>query len=184
MKYRKRKLWLLIITILITFITLNACQTQDSNPVKQELLRELTSLAEIENFDGLTFTAYGFCPWIDPYQRFTVESLKSHHLTAQMTLEDCEIEGKLDLFGEIKESDIQLSQIEHPQQARYYMVLESAEDGILLELLLFGGYSTYYVNGVEIKPSDKILEAIKPLLSRKDFLVGIDIYREWDCYCH
>ncbi len=48
MKYRKRKLWLLIITILITFITLNACQTQDSNPVKQELLRELTSLAEIE----------------------------------------------------------------------------------------------------------------------------------------
>ncbi len=89
-----------------------------------------------------------------------------------MTLEDCEIEGKLDLFGEIKESDIQLSQIEHPQQARYYMVLESAEDGILLELLLFGGYSTYYVNGVEIKPSDKILEAIKPLLSRKDFFSG------------
>lgn len=184
MRYKKRKFCFLLSIILMTFFALNACQNQDFDPVKQQLVNELTSLAKIENFDDLTFNAYAFNPWIYPYERFSVEELKKHHLTGHIRLEDCEIKGKLDLFGKIRESDIELSHIKHPQHTRYYLILESSKDGILLELLLFGGYSTYFVNGVEIKPSDKILEAIQPLLRRVEFLVSIDIYRERDCYCN
>ncbi len=180
MKESKNKVCFFIICLVITSMLLSACGSQKT--VKQKLVSELTSLAKTQEFDDITVSVYLISPWMFPRERFTIAEIKKYAATKTFTLKGAKIEGKLDLFGEIKESDIELSQKKHPKKTRFYVLIESAENGKLLELLLFGGYGTCFINGVEIKPNDKILEALTPLLS-ESALRNLEVYRDRECYC-
>ncbi|HQC63728.1 MAG TPA: hypothetical protein PK459_01370 [Anaerolineaceae bacterium] len=180
MRERKNRIWHILIGFVFALTALVACRSQDA--VKQKLVSELTSLATIQDFDDITVSTYSINPWLFPRERYTVAEIEKFAATKKFTLNGAEIEGKLDLFGEIKESDFELSHKANPKKTRFYVLIESAEDGKLLEMLLFGGYSTYIVNGVEIKPSDKILEALTPLLS-ESALRDLEVYRDRECYC-
>lgn len=166
------KTMILITVFVITLSLLSGCaksepiveESIDLDPVKQELLSDINSLAEIKDFEGISVSAY----WVSIHSRFRAPLNINDLIRLErgvFHLEGNELDGKLDLFSQIQADDIQMTQRESFENARYYLVIESNVDGKLFELLLFKGWSNMSVNGIEIRPSKKILDAIYPLLT-------------------
>ncbi len=172
MKCTKTKPIKLILVLALTLSLISGCvkpepvvqESIELDPVKQELLNDINSLAEINDFEGLSVSAY----WVSIHSRFRAP-LNINDLIrfdrGGFHLEGNEVKGKLELFSQIEMNDIQLARLGNFENARYYLVIESDKDGKLFELLLFNGWSNMSINGVEIKPSKKILDAIYPLLT-------------------
>ncbi len=162
----------LILVLVLTFSLISGCakpeptvqEPIDIDPVKQELLNDINSLAEIKDFESISVSAY----WVSIHARFRAPLNINDLIRLEegvFHLEGNELDGKLDLFSQIQADDIQIAQGERFENARYYLVIESNVDGKLFELLLFKGWSNMSVNGIEIRPSKKILDAIYPLLT-------------------
>lgn len=176
-----RKILIPLLFLIVTFIyPINGCATHDQKI--QKLADELHSLSDIKNFDDLSVKIYYYLPWYLPRERFTARELTEAIPTILYRLEGDEVDGKLDMFGKINEYDLVLDNKRHPELTRFYIVIESLENGKLLEMKLFGGFSSYTINGVNVRANEKILDAVLPLLE-SHVLSSFEVYRDRDCYC-
>lgn len=179
MTNRSCKKFRIVSIVMLLFLVLSGCVKQET--IKENLVNDLKSLADIKDFNELTVQVSYISPWFNPRERYTVEDLKAHTLEKHIKLEGNTIEQGLELFSELQIKDIELSSKKSSDLMRFYVLIKSNEE-TLLELKLFGGFSTYTLNGVQIKPNTKILEAIIPLLT-EDALLDLEVYRDRDCEC-
>jgi len=194
MKCTKTKPIKLILVLALTFFLISGCVKPepvapkptvqvptDPDPVKQRILDAVFKVANIRDFDGLSVSVY----WMDPYVIMELEHLyKLEDLIKKpdkfIKLEGDELEGKLDLFAQIKAEDIELVPPDYIRTEihRFYLVIESAEEGKLYEFLLWGNYKNFIVNGTHIRPNQNFLDIIMPLLNY-DARLDIRGYSEW-----
>jgi len=113
------KLTKLSLVLLLTFSLISGCakpepvvqESIDLDPVKQELLNEINSLAEINDFEGLSMSVY----WAHPETRYRAKLTLDQLIEwpdKTFNLEGDDIKGKLDLFGQIQAEDIRLDPLQ------------------------------------------------------------------------
>jgi len=135
----------------------------------------LRNLAEIEDFEDMTVSIY----WLESYVLNRYPWSKNDLIERAdnvIILQGDEIKGKLEWFKDISEKDIELLEEDQKPDARFYVLIESAEKGKLFELLMFGDSFSYFVNGHLIQWNDKIINALIPLLDEKAFS-DLELYR-------
>ena len=173
MRERKNRIWHILICLAFAFTMLSACQNQD--PVKQKLVRDLRNLAETEDFEDMTVSIY----WLESYVLNRYPWSKNDLIERAdnvIILQGDEIKGKLEWFKDISEKDIELLEEDQKPDARFYVLIESVEKGKLFELLMFGDSFSCFVNGHRIQWTDKIINALIPLLDEKAFS-DLELYR-------
>lgn len=175
MRTKGEKIIYLFAVSIILYILLSGCSGTDSR--KRELLIELNSLADIKDFDDITVSIH----WINP--RITLRAPLSREAIVtrgdnEIQLKGNELEGKLDWFNKIKSKDIVVIDEEMWVNARFYVVINSNEDGNLLDLVMFGGWDYFIINDVVIERNDAIVDALIPLLDEKSYIT-LEEYRNW-----
>lgn len=165
---------------LFVVILLASCnKTKQHDPVKQALVENLTSLAEIKTFDDISASIYWISPFIHTRYPWPVDVLINFNQVKLIKLEGAELEGKLDWFKNVTEEDIELVDQKIHVQARFYVLIESPQQGKHFELILFGYPDYLIVNDVLIEKNDKLLNAILPLLDEQGML-DLELYRRWN----
>ena len=168
----------LIIIIFITITSLLGYKMQD--PVKQKLVRELRALARIDDFNDLYVSIYWLSPGLTTRYPYSKQDLIDHAQN-ECRFRRYEIEGKLDWFGQITEKDIEIVEKNSNEWGRFYIIIHSFTEGRLFDLFLFGSPKSnlsFIVNDVEILWSDKLLDALRPLLVLNDELFfDMELYR-------
>lgn len=170
----RRKLFVITVLVINLFV-LSACKKEES--LRQKIVNDLTYLAEIQDYTNLTVSIYWLDKEVLTRYPWTVEDLMSRARN-KITLRGSDIEGRLNDFGSISLKDVKLVDEKTKIEARFYLLIESSEAGRLLEMTLFGGDHFYIVNGLTIYPSDKLLDAITPLLSEEG-IAELELYRFW-----
>lgn len=179
MESSKSKFFLMITVVVLAFLLVSGCvqkdhstqeiknedlsiqDSTDQDPVVQKLVDELTGLAKIKDFEGISVSIY----WFDPTLRFAYpRSLNDlfEGPSKSIYLEGDEIKGKLDLFSQITTKDVRRVWTMERVWARFYMVIESEKDGKLFEFLFHGDGRNFIVNGTQIRPNYKFLDIIMP----------------------
>ena len=180
------KLTKLSLVLLLTFTLISGCakpepvvqESIELDPVKQELLNDINSLAEINDFEGLSVSVYQAHPETRYRAKLTLDQLIEWP-DKTFKLEGDDIKGKLNLFGQIQAEDIRLESLQRGDVARFYLVIESVEKGKLFDILLFGYRGDIFiVNGVHIMANQKFLDMIMPLLNY-DAKYNLRAYGEW-----
>lgn len=169
----KKTAFIILAHFFVALFFLNSCQYQDT--VKQNLVRDLRNLAEIEDFEDMTVSIY----WLESYVLNRYPWSKNDLIERAdnvIILQGDEIKGKLEWFKDISEKDIELLEEDQKPDTRFYVLIESVEKGKLFELLMFGDSFSYFVNGHRIQWNDKIINALIPLLDEKAFS-DLELYR-------
>ena len=171
-----------ILTVLsvITIAITSLCGCEKPDPVKQKLVRDLRALAKIDNFDDLYVSIYWLKPGVTTRYPYSKQDLIDRADNVCRFQGD-EIEGKLEWFGQIREKDIEVVEQSSSEWARFYIIIQSFSEGKIFDFLLFGTSDSkinFIVNDVEIVWSDKLLDALQPLLVlNEEALFDFELYR-------
>ncbi len=175
---KTRKTISLIIVLLVAITSLCGCEKPDS--VKHKLVRDLRALAKIDNFDDLYMSIYWLKPGVTTRYPYSKQDLIDRADNVCRFQGD-EIEGKLEWFGQIREKDIEVVEQTSSEWARFYIIIQSFSEGKIFDFLLFGTSDSkinLIVNDVEIVWSDKLLDALQPLLIlNEEALFDFELYR-------
>ena len=175
---KTRKTISLIIVLLVAITSLCGCEKPD--PVKHKLVRDLRALAKIDNFDDLYMSIYWLKPGVTTRYPYSKQDLIDRADNVCRFQGD-EIEGKLEWFGQIREKDIEVVEQSSSEWARFYIIIQSFSEGKIFDFLLFGTSDSninFIVNDVEIVWSDKLLDALQPLLVlNEEALFDFELYR-------
>lgn len=175
---KTRKIISLIIVLLVAITSLCGCGKPDS--VKHKLVRDLRALAKIDNFDDLYVSIYWLKPGVTTRYPYSKQDLIDRADNVCRFQGD-EIEGKLEWFGQIREKDIEVVEQSSSEWARFYIIIQSFSEGKIFDFLLFGTSDSkinFIVNDVEIVWSDKLLDALQPLLVlNEEALFDFELYR-------
>lgn len=167
MKFKIIKTTIIILEVVLFSLILSGCKNTEPvvhDPVKHQVVEEINNLAKIQDFDGITVSVYWREPTAESPAPLTAQNLIDWTTTKTFTLEGDEIEGRLDLFDEFTEKDIEIIDGERNINARFYILIESEEEGKLFDLLMFENWTNFVLNDTLIKPNEKIVEMILPLL--------------------
>ncbi|HPX64992.1 MAG TPA: hypothetical protein PK459_01350 [Anaerolineaceae bacterium] len=175
---KTRKIISLIIVLLVAITSLFGCEKPD--PVKQKLVCDLRALAKIDKFDDLYVSIYWLKPGVTTRYPYSKQDLIDRADNVCRFQGD-EIEGKLEWFGQIREKDIEVVEQTSSEWARFYIIIQSFSEGKIFDFLLFGTSDSninFIVNDVEIVWSEKLLDALQPLLVlNEEALFDFELYR-------
>ncbi len=156
------------LTILFFLFITSLCSCEKQDSVKKQVLKDLRSLAKIEDFDNLSMSVYhnfSFQPIIVIHDPGSMENyIDQLHENLTFKLQGNEIRGRLDSFSTIKAEDIEVYNNCKPIEVRTYTVIKSSEDGKIFEFIWNAHNDNFIINGVEIVFSRKLLRKLQPLL--------------------
>ena len=163
MTHTKNIIPVLLAVTLLALIILTCCG--GDNTRSKDVMNSLAKVTERKNFDDLSLTIYYIDPLILTRAPLSVDRLINFRSVKIIIINGNDMKEQISLFKQINKDDLIPADDISLIDARFYYVFESAKDGKLFEVAMWGEDYSIFVNEQEVRENDIFYNVIIPFLS-------------------